>query len=239
MLTSLVERLTLLANGARPPEMPSGFVVLSVSWRGVRARSSRSERSDPRGREDDLPPPPAFGERHRVPRRLQGEGAIDHHADRPLPLPPRELFQVLRLPCWVNRQRRASPAEEREVRAGEQQGLNANKPAFPPLARTRRVERISRFSSLAQTDRRLVDHLTAEECQHLLDAPAPMTRAGIRDRTMLHVSVTAGLRVSELVGLRLDDVARAEVARAYNQLGGCGWSGCSPPAWYWKSTTRC
>ena len=55
-------------------------------------------------------------------------------------------------------------------------------------------------------DRRLVDYLTAEECQPLFDAPDPTTRAGIRDRTMLHLCVTAGLRVSELVGLRLDGV---------------------------------
>ena len=58
-----------------------------------------------------------------------------------------------------------------------------------------------------KTDQRLIDHLTAEECQHLLDAPDPTTRAGIRDRTMLLLSITAGLRVSELVGLRLEDVA--------------------------------
>jgi integrase/recombinase XerD len=51
----------------------------------------------------------------------------------------------------------------------------------------------------------LVAHLTAEQCQSLLDAPDPATRPGIRDRTMLHLSVTAGLRVSELVGLRVDD----------------------------------
>lgn len=57
-----------------------------------------------------------------------------------------------------------------------------------------------------KTDLRLVDHLTAEQCQPLLDAPDPTTRTGIRDRTMLYVGVTAGLRVSELVGLRLDDV---------------------------------
>lgn len=71
------------------------------------------------------------------------------------------------------------------------------------------LEQIQRVLALPsqKTDRRLVDHLTAEECQHLLDARDPTTRAGIRDRTMLHVSVTAGLRVSELVGLRLDDVA--------------------------------
>jgi site-specific recombinase XerD len=57
-----------------------------------------------------------------------------------------------------------------------------------------------------KTDLPLVDHLTAEQCQSLLDAPDPTMRAGIRDRTMLHLSATAGLRVSELVGLRLDDV---------------------------------
>ena len=71
------------------------------------------------------------------------------------------------------------------------------------------LEQLQRVLALPsqKTDRRLVDHLTSEECQHVLDAPDPTTWAGIRDRTMLHVSVTAGLRVSELVGLRLGDVA--------------------------------
>jgi site-specific recombinase XerD len=70
------------------------------------------------------------------------------------------------------------------------------------------LEQIQRVLAIPiqKTDQRLVAHLTAEECQPLLDAPDPTTRIGIRDRTMLHVCVTAGLRVSELVGLRLDDV---------------------------------
>ena len=58
-----------------------------------------------------------------------------------------------------------------------------------------------------KTDIRLVDHLSAEQCQAILDNPAPGTRLGIRDRAMLHVTITAGLRVSELVGLRLADVS--------------------------------
>ena len=41
----------------------------------------------------------------------------------------------------------------------------------------------------------------------MLDAPDPTTREGIRDRAMLHLAVCAGLRVSELTGLRIDDVA--------------------------------
>ena len=57
-----------------------------------------------------------------------------------------------------------------------------------------------------KTDLRLVDHLTVAQYQPLLDAPDPTTRSGIRDRTMLYLAITAGLRVSELVGLRLNDV---------------------------------
>jgi len=52
-----------------------------------------------------------------------------------------------------------------------------------------------------------VSHFTAEECKAILDVPDPSTRIGIRDRTMIHVAMTAGLRVSELVALRLDDVS--------------------------------
>lgn len=57
-----------------------------------------------------------------------------------------------------------------------------------------------------KTDERLIDYLTHEEIQALLDAPDPTTRSGIRDRAMLHLAFAAGLRVSELVGLRLDDI---------------------------------
>lgn len=58
-----------------------------------------------------------------------------------------------------------------------------------------------------KTDTRLVAHLDKEELQALLDAPDPTTREGIRDRAMLHLAVCAGLRVSELTGLRIADVA--------------------------------
>jgi site-specific recombinase XerD len=57
-----------------------------------------------------------------------------------------------------------------------------------------------------KTDERLIDYLTHEEVQALLDAPDPAYRAGIRDRAMLHLAFAAGLRVSELLGLRLDDI---------------------------------
>jgi integrase/recombinase XerD len=57
-----------------------------------------------------------------------------------------------------------------------------------------------------KTESRLVGHLTVQEIQAILDAPAPTTRAGIRDRAMLHLCYAGGLRVSELIGLRLEDL---------------------------------
>ena len=57
-----------------------------------------------------------------------------------------------------------------------------------------------------KTDIRLVRHLTQAEMQAILDAPDPNTRDGVRDRAMLHLAFTGGLRVSELVGLKLSDV---------------------------------
>ena len=56
------------------------------------------------------------------------------------------------------------------------------------------------------TESRLVRHLSVEEMQAILDAPAPTTWAGIRDRALLHLCYAGGLRVSELIGLRLDDL---------------------------------
>jgi len=54
-----------------------------------------------------------------------------------------------------------------------------------------------------KTDTRLVNYLTVEEMQSLLNAPDLQRRHGIRDRAMLHLCFAAGLRVSELVSLPL------------------------------------
>jgi len=73
------------------------------------------------------------------------------------------------------------------------------------LDQARRIRAIP----VKRTDEALVRHLTREEVQALLDAPDPRTVSGVRDRAMLHVAFAAGLRVSELVGLRLDDLRLA------------------------------
>jgi site-specific recombinase XerD len=57
-----------------------------------------------------------------------------------------------------------------------------------------------------KAETRLVRHLTVEELQAILDAPEPTGWSGIRDRALLHLCFAGGLRVSELVGLRLADV---------------------------------
>jgi site-specific recombinase XerD len=70
------------------------------------------------------------------------------------------------------------------------------------------LEQIRRISAIPakKTDIRLVRHLTVEEMQVILNAPEPTNRFGIRDRAMLHLCFAGGLRVSELIGLRIDDL---------------------------------
>ncbi len=57
-----------------------------------------------------------------------------------------------------------------------------------------------------KTDRRLPNHLSVDETFRLLEAPAADTPAGLRDRALLEVTYSCGLRVSELVGLNWADV---------------------------------
>lgn len=54
-----------------------------------------------------------------------------------------------------------------------------------------------------RTDVQLIDHLSIAEMQAILNAPDLHARVGLRDRAMLHLCFSAGLRVSELVGLPL------------------------------------
>jgi integrase/recombinase XerD len=70
------------------------------------------------------------------------------------------------------------------------------------------LEQIRRILAIPvkKADTRLVRHLTVEEIKTLLDAPEPTTRDGIRDRAMLYLCFAGGLRVSELIGLRIDQL---------------------------------
>jgi integrase/recombinase XerD len=70
------------------------------------------------------------------------------------------------------------------------------------------MEHIRRILAIPpkKADTRLVRHLTVEEMQAVLDAPEPTSWDGLRDRAMLHLCFAGGLRVSELVGVRLVDL---------------------------------
>jgi site-specific recombinase XerD len=70
------------------------------------------------------------------------------------------------------------------------------------------LEQIRRVLAIPtqRTDQRIVCHLAVPEQQSLLDVPDPTSRSGIRDRAICHLALSGGLRVSELVGLRLEDV---------------------------------
>jgi integrase/recombinase XerD len=70
------------------------------------------------------------------------------------------------------------------------------------------LEQIGRILAIPakKVETRLVRHLTVEEMQALLDAPAPNTIDGIRDRAMIYLCFAGGLRVSELIGLRVDNL---------------------------------
>jgi len=100
---------------------------------------------------------------------------------------------------------RKNAAETRNVRLAAIKSffhyLEHRQPAA--LEQVRRVLAIP----FKKTDTRLVPYLLREEVQALLDAPDPATRDGIRDRAMLHLAICAGLRVSELTGLRMEDLA--------------------------------
>lgn len=54
--------------------------------------------------------------------------------------------------------------------------------------------------------RKLPHFLTSEQLETLLNAPAGNTTMGLRDRAMLETMYSAGLRVSELVGLNEGDM---------------------------------
>ncbi len=64
----------------------------------------------------------------------------------------------------------------------------------------------TRLAARPMFGRRLPRSLSEEETRRLLEAPDIATLRGLRDRAMLSMTYAAGLRVSELVSLKIGDV---------------------------------
>ncbi len=64
----------------------------------------------------------------------------------------------------------------------------------------------SRIIDLPKSGLKLPDVFSVDEIKLLLDAPDPFVPRGVRDAAMLELLYAAGLRVSELVNLKLRDV---------------------------------
>jgi integrase/recombinase XerD len=85
--------------------------------------------------------------------------------------------------------------------------LAAIKSFYHFLAREQVIERDPTINLDApKQEKRLPRVLSVEEVVKLLEQPDLKTPAGIRDRTMLEVLYATGLRVSELVSLKIKDV---------------------------------
>lgn len=58
---------------------------------------------------------------------------------------------------------------------------------------------------IKKTDSKLVPFLTREEWSALINAPDPNRWVGVRDRCLLYLAITTGLRASELANVRVND----------------------------------
>ena len=68
-----------------------------------------------------------------------------------------------------------------------------------------------------KTPQRLPKALTIDQVEHLLAAPSAEEPLGIRDRALLELLYATGARVSEAVGLDVDDLAHGDVLRLYGK----------------------
>jgi site-specific recombinase XerD len=79
--------------------------------------------------------------------------------------------------------------------------------AFLKFLRKRGIESISpERIELAKVPERSLDLITASELNRLLNAPDTKTERGLRDKAILELLFSTGLRVSELCNLSQDDV---------------------------------
>jgi len=116
--------------------------------------------------------------------------------------------QVREFRLWLNRQpgtkygRNVEPMKRRT----QNYYLIALR-AFLKYLRKRSIPSLSPEKiELAKVPERSLDLISAQELERLLKAPDVKTSAGLRDRAILQLLFSTGLRVSELCALSIDDV---------------------------------
>lgn len=60
-------------------------------------------------------------------------------------------------------------------------------------------------------EQKLARHRPMEEVRSILNTPDLTTRAGVRDRAMIHLCFAGGLRVSELIGVLIENVTLGQL----------------------------
>ena len=79
--------------------------------------------------------------------------------------------------------------------------------AFLKFLRKRGVESLNpEYIELAKTPERQIDLISSAELNRLMSAPDTATLQGLRDKAILELLFSTGLRVSELTSLSIDDV---------------------------------
>jgi integrase/recombinase XerD len=78
-------------------------------------------------------------------------------------------------------------------------------------------------------ERKCIGHLTREQMQAILESPDPNLRSGERDRVLLMLLYNTGARVSEVIGLRQEDVLLTPQASVH--VRGKGRKHRSVPLW--------
>ncbi|MEZ4200689.1 MAG: tyrosine-type recombinase/integrase [Candidatus Paceibacterota bacterium] len=116
--------------------------------------------------------------------------------------------QVREFRLWLNRQPGTKQGRHTEPMKRRTQNyyLIALR-AFLKYLRTRGIESLSpERIELAKVPERSLDLITPQELDRLINAPDTATLVGLRDRAILELLFSTGLRISELTSLCIDDV---------------------------------
>ena len=97
--------------------------------------------------------------------------------------------------------------ERKRKKSSQARELSSIKGFYTDLLITDRIDASpTEFVSAPKASRHLPDTLSVEEIERIINSISPQTVKGRRDRAMLELLYSCGLRVSELIALRMSDL---------------------------------